>query len=394
MNTLYIDYTHSIPVKQTKAHGGANYTRTLLINILRYLESNGSAREIVILWPKGYLPCSEIEKKIYESDKIRILVVEKTICDISFNPNSTLFIPLLGVKEFPILESLKKKKIKIIMTIHGLRLLDYKIDLYNLYYVIGFWNRIKALVREISLPLRQLIYKHSIKKYSKYVDVVITVSNYTLAKLAKYCQINEVFLQFQGSHLNVNDNDCEVNKNNEKYILFVSGNRSEKNLARTIDAYKQYLTSCSVNIPLHIVGVNNQKQNALIQSLKLNSLIEKHLIVFFDYVDDCKLISLYRNAFFLLYTSKSEGFGLPALEATKLGCPVVAAYGTSIPEILSTNCIYVNPYSIDSIKNGMINMSNEDVRNFYKNKTTLIYDYLSSHIKDSNYIIVKKILES
>ena len=70
MNTLYIDYTHSVPRRQAKVHGGGNYTRTLLVNILRYLEDSGSICKIVVLWPKDYLPNSDVEKSIYESKRI------------------------------------------------------------------------------------------------------------------------------------------------------------------------------------------------------------------------------------------------------------------------------------------------------------------------------------
>ena len=394
MNTLYIDYTHSVPRRQAKVHGGANYTRTLLANILQSFKETCSIRKIVLLWPKGYKPNSDVEKNIYESKLIEILIVEKSIGEVVFEPGATLFIPLLGVKEFPLLKSLKKKKINIVLTIHGLRLLDYKIDLYNLCYAKGSLGKIKTLCLELTLPIRQFIYRYSIKKYTKYVDTIITVSNYTLARMAKYCHVNKALLQFQGSYLETRTPSKDILNKSEDYILFVSGNRSEKNLARTIDAYKQYLKCSDKTKPLYVVGTNVQTQNALIRSLKLDSLVDEHSIVFFDYVDDKELVSLYEHASFLLYTSKSEGFGLPALEASKFGCPVVAAYGTSIPEVLGTNCIYVNPYSIDSIKNGIIEMSNEKNRAYYKSKVEKAFQNLIPRIQDSTSFIIKELIMS
>lgn len=392
MNTLYIDYTHSVPRRQAKVHGGGNYTRTLLVNILRYIEDSGSICKIVVLWPKDYLPNSDVEKRIYESKRVEILSIDASIDKIDYEPGATLFLPLLGVKEFPLLKSLKKKKINTVLTIHGLRLLDYKIDLYNIDYVTGLLAKTKTLIQELSLPVRQAIYKYSIKKYTKYVDAIITVSNYTLVRIAKYCHINKVLLQFQGTYLDAGNSHTECFDKSEDYILFVSGNRSEKNLARTIDAYKRYLKCSDKKRPLYVVGTSAQTRKALIRSLKLDSLVDARSIVFFDYLDDNELISLYRQASFLLYTSKSEGFGLPALEAAKFGCPVVAAYGTSIPEVLGTNCIYVNPYSIDSIKNGIMEMSKEENRTYYKANVQKVFQDLIPRIQDSTSFIINELL--
>ena len=290
MNTLYVDYTHSVPRRQTKVHGGGNYTRTLLINILQYLEKTDSIRKIVVLWPKDYLPISDVEKCIYESKLVEILRVEDSIDKVVYEPGATLFIPLLGVKDFPLLKSLKKKKVNIVLTIHGLRLLDYKIDLYNTHYVSGLLAKTKALIQELFLPIRQTVYKYSIKKYTKYVDTIITVSNYTLARMAKYCHLNNVLLQFQGSYLEATDRYNGVFDKSDDYILFVSGNRSEKNLARTIAAYKRYLECSDKEKALYVVGTSFQTRKALISSLKLDALVDGRRIVFYDYVDDDELL--------------------------------------------------------------------------------------------------------
>lgn len=393
VNTLYIDYTHSIPVKQTKVHGGANYTRSLLMNLLNYLEFNKETRKIIVLWPQGYLPTSDIERKIYSNDLWKIQTIEKLNGEVSFEPDSTLFIPLMGVKEFSVLKDLKNKKIKIVMTIHGLRLLDYKFDYYNTMYTQGFVKRIIALFHEIILPVKKFIYKRSLNKYLKYIDLVITVSNYTLAGLSKFRNVCDVLLQFEDANSFSNEKDECPEKYNDKYMLFVNGNRFEKNLARTLDAYKLYAKNAKNVIPLYIVGSSLSTRNALIKNLNLDNECRSQKIVFFDYVDDEKLISLYRHASFLLYTSKSEGFGLPALEAMKYGCPVVAAYGTSIPEILGSNCIYVNPYSVQSIKCGIEKMTDEKERNFYKSRVDCSYQNLIPRIQNSNNMVIKTLLD-
>lgn len=394
MNTLYIDYTHSIPVKQTKVHGGANYTRTLLVNLLHYLKANSVVKKIIILWPKGYLPTSDIEQRIYSNDFFEIKPVEKLDETVSLEPGSTLFIPLMGVKEFPVLRSLKKQKIKIVMTIHGLRLLDYRLDHYNIMYFSGLVKKTVALIQEILLPLKKILYKRTLNKYLYFVDSVITVSNYTLAGLFKCRNVNDVVLQFEDTNSILDESiDCKEDYNT-KYMLFVNGNRPEKNLARSLDAYKLYVKNSKKDVvSLYIVGSSASTKAALIKALNLNAEIESKKIIFFDYVSNEKLVSLYKHASFLLYTSKSEGFGLPALEAMKYGCPVVAAYGTSIPEILGSNCVYVNPYSVESISQGIEKMSDEKEQSCYRSRVECAYKNLIPRIQESNSIVIKKLLE-
>ncbi|MCU0269914.1 MAG: glycosyltransferase family 4 protein [Acidimicrobiales bacterium] len=55
------------------------------------------------------------------------------------------------------------------------------------------------------------------------------------------------------------------------------------------------------------------------------------------------LDALYRGATALVFPSRYEGFGLPALEAMNLGCPVIGAQTTSLPEVLGGAGILVSP---------------------------------------------------
>ena len=48
---------------------------------------------------------------------------------------------------------------------------------------------------------------------------------------------------------------------------------------------------------------------------------------------DAMLEALYNRAFALLYPTKYEGFGWPAIEAQTCGCPVISSQSTSIPEV-------------------------------------------------------------
>jgi len=59
--------------------------------------------------------------------------------------------------------------------------------------------------------------------------------------------------------------------------------------------------------------------------------------------DDETLQALYSGAFALLYPTKFEGFGWPAIEAQTCGCPVVTSASTSIPEVVGSAALLRAP---------------------------------------------------
>ena len=384
MKRIYIDFTYSLPTKLAKFHGGGNYTKTVLLDMKNYLSKSDEIYDIIILFPNDYVVTAECEKEIVNFEKFKIKYINTTLDEHPFETGSILFLPLLGVKEFPLLKKLKKKYgIKIILTIHGLRLLDMKWDNYDLNYANGLAEKLHYILKnKYLLSLRKRIYCSYLRRFVPYCDKIITVSNYSLSSIVRFTPIRNIFLQYE----NIVTVKETFEKNNlyNNYILFVSGNRPEKNLSRTLDAYKLVYKKNKDIMPIFITGVPKKIQINLSKSLDLFELVKVKKIVFLDYVSDEQLSDLYRNASFLLYTSKSEGFGLPALEAAKRFCPVVAAYGTSIPEVLDSAALYVNPYSIDSIASGIERMCNENIRKQYCDRIKKIIPLIEHKIDNSN----------
>jgi glycosyltransferase involved in cell wall biosynthesis len=59
--------------------------------------------------------------------------------------------------------------------------------------------------------------------------------------------------------------------------------------------------------------------------------------------NDATLETLYSHALALLYPTKFEGFGWPAIEAQACGCPVVSSRSTSIPEVVGDSALLHAP---------------------------------------------------
>ncbi|MFO0659662.1 MAG: glycosyltransferase family 1 protein [Polyangiaceae bacterium] len=68
-----------------------------------------------------------------------------------------------------------------------------------------------------------------------------------------------------------------------------------------------------------------------------------HAVRFLGFVPDEQLLTLYRNAVALLFLSRLEGFGLPAVEAMASGCPVIVALDSGTDAITASAALHVAP---------------------------------------------------
>lgn len=55
------------------------------------------------------------------------------------------------------------------------------------------------------------------------------------------------------------------------------------------------------------------------------------------------LAALYSGAEMFVYPSIYEGFGMPVLEAMQCGCPVITSNVSSLPEVIGSAGIQINP---------------------------------------------------
>lgn len=119
------------------------------------------------------------------------------------------------------------------------------------------------------------------------------------------------------------------------------GTNPHKNLDRVIESLK------NLSIELYIVGKLSTENE-----LKLkNYSIKYHQ---FYNISDQLIAKLYANSDIISFPSLSEGFGMPIIEGQAAGRIVVTSNLSPMKEVAGGGAILVNPYDIESIKEGFL----------------------------------------
>lgn len=131
----------------------------------------------------------------------------------------------------------------------------------------------------------------------------------------------------------------------EKYIIAVSSMDPRKNFIRLAEAFNKIEDK---SIKLYIIGMRFKAFN----TPDLQKLVGDNIHLP-GYIDDEALQGMYQNALLSVYPSLYEGFGLPPLESMTYGCPAIAADIPALREVSEDAALYVNPYDVNDIANGI-----------------------------------------
>lgn len=143
------------------------------------------------------------------------------------------------------------------------------------------------------------------------------------------------------------------------YVLYVGNVKPHKNISRLLEAF----AAIAARVPHDLVLVGQESgfrtgdASALTKAQAMPDRIH-----FTGHVDQQQLKQYYAHATLLAFPSLYEGFGLPALEAFAVGCPVLASRAGPFPEVCGPAAEYVDPYSADSIAGGMMKLIEDPAR--------------------------------
>jgi glycosyltransferase involved in cell wall biosynthesis len=214
-------------------------------------------------------------------------------------------------------------------------------------------------------------YKYVIKKLIKKKSYFITNSESTKNDLVHFFNINKerVFvtpLGISDKFERPNDNKIRLILSKYKifddYFLFTGAMNKRKNLKTTIEAFIKFKEETKSKTKLVLAGRMNWGGSEIEKLVKNNNL--QYEVLLPGYIDDQDLPAIISGANAVLYLSLYEGFGFPALEAMKVGTPVIASNNSSIPEVVEDAGLLVNPLDLNEIVNAMCEFSfNTKLRN-------------------------------
>lgn len=145
----------------------------------------------------------------------------------------------------------------------------------------------------------------------------------------------------------------------ERIILYVGTIEPRKNLLYLIQAYAAIKDR--VEAKLVIAGGKGwfyAEVFKLVQDLKL-----EQDVIFPGYVPDEELPLWYNAATVFVYPSLYEGFGLPPLEAMACGVPVITSNTSSLPEVVGSAGITIDPTDVEQLSVAMAQvLENEELR--------------------------------
>ena len=201
---------------------------------------------------------------------------------------------------------------------------------------------------------------YGIQRTVQQADRILTISEFSKKEITELLHISEDRISVIPCAAPMKRNGDSFSILAEKYgitkpyFLFVSTIEPRKNIVRLIRAFELVRKESNLSCQLVLAGGEGWNNDMIYKEVE--KLTAKDDIIFTGYIADGEKTSLYENAECLVFPSLYEGFGIPPLEAMQYGCPVVCSSSASLPEIAGSAALFVDPYSVDSIAEGMIRL--------------------------------------
>jgi glycosyltransferase involved in cell wall biosynthesis len=132
-----------------------------------------------------------------------------------------------------------------------------------------------------------------------------------------------------------------------RFVLYLGTLEPRKNVPTLLRAYARVRSLMPDSPPLVLAGARGWLYEETIQTIDRLSLRESVLLP--GFVPDEEQPRWYNAATVFAYPSLYEGFGLPPLEAMASGTPVVTSNASSLPEVVGSAGLLVNPLDDEAL---------------------------------------------
>ena len=142
------------------------------------------------------------------------------------------------------------------------------------------------------------------------------------------------------------------------YSLYVGTIEPRKNLDRLLAAYAALPPALRAQHPLVMAGgAGWHCDSTLARMAQAASAGWLHYV---RYIPQADLPALYAGARLFVYPSLYEGFGLPVLEAMASGTPVITSNVSSLPEVVGSVALLIDPQDTDALRAALARALQDD----------------------------------
>ena len=241
------------------------------------------------------------------------------------------------------------KKIKLITTIHDIS-----------------FNFFPGLIKRADLFFLKILIPWSLKR----ADKILAVSEFTKKEIINYYHINPekiaVVHNSGGEDLIAEipeEKLLAVRKKynlSEKFILYLGTMQPRKNLPVLLETLAKLKNS---GWQLVLAGkINDYNQDPKIDSIIRKFSLEKE-VIFTGFIEEPEKAALFKLARVFCFPSLYEGFGIPILEAMRMGTPAVVSDIPPHREVAGGTVLYFSPQNAEDLKNKIVKIEeNADLR--------------------------------
>jgi len=139
----------------------------------------------------------------------------------------------------------------------------------------------------------------------------------------------------------------------KRYLFFVGTLEPRKNLVNLIQAFQKVVSEIN-DVDLYLAGHVGWHYEKIIMAAKKKQLESN--IKFLGSITNAEKMILMKNCNLFVFLSYDEGFGMPVLEAMKIGVPVVTSGRGGLSELISDKRQIADPENINEIADKIKNL--------------------------------------
>ena len=152
----------------------------------------------------------------------------------------------------------------------------------------------------------------------------------------------------------------------QKFILYLGTIEPRKNIINLVQAFEYLKKNKKIEqeYKLVIAGQLGWQYKETVEYIKRSKF--KDSIVLTNFVDQKDKVYFYQLATTFVYPSLFEGFGIPVLESMANGTAVIASNNSSIPEVVGSAGLMIDPDRVDDLIDAIeLIVTDKKIREYY-----------------------------